>query len=109
MKSRIDKIIFKFLDLKYGVLEQKKGKYFDIIFIFPGEKYGELEWKKSGDLYVFYKISDEISNYFGMETIDSLRIIGEWVEDRYNLKVTNTLILYLKNKLHLLKIDPPSN
>ena len=95
MKSRIDKIIFKYLDIKYGVLEQKNGEYVDILFHFPGEKYGVLGWKKSGDLYVSYKISDEISNYFGMEKDDSLRIIGEWVEDRYNLKVTNTMSAHI--------------
>jgi hypothetical protein len=90
MESRIDKIIFKYLDIKYGVLEQKKGEYVDILFHFHGEKYGVLGWKKSGDLFVYYEINDEISNYFGLESDDSLRIIGKWVEDRYNLKVINT-------------------
>ena len=76
--------------MKYGALEQKKGKYSDIVFYFPDEEYGVLGWKKSGDLYVYYKIIDEISNYFGMESDDSLRVIGKWVEDRHNLKVINT-------------------
>jgi len=90
MESKIDKIIFKYLDIKYGVLEQEKGKYSDIVFTFPGEEYGVIGWKKSGDLFVYYKINDEISNYFGMESDDSLRVIGKWVEDRHNLKVINT-------------------
>ena len=89
-ESRLNNIIFKYLDIKDRTLEQKKGEYIDIIFYFPGEKYGALGWKKSGDLYVYYKLSDEISDYFGLENVDSLTIIGKWVEDRHNLKVINT-------------------
>jgi RNA:NAD 2'-phosphotransferase (TPT1/KptA family) len=33
---------------------------------------------------------NEISNFFGLKSVDSLRVIGKWVEDRYNLKVINT-------------------
>ena len=76
--------------MKYGALEQKKGRYSDIVFTFPGEEYGLLGWEKSGVLYVFYELRDEISDYFGLESDDSLRVIGKWVEDRYNLKVINT-------------------
>ena len=94
MENRLNNIIFKFLDVKYGALEQKKGKRVDIIFYFPGEEYGKLGWEKSGDLYVFYELRDEISNYFGLEKVDSLKVIGKWVEDRYNLKVINTPTFY---------------
>jgi hypothetical protein len=58
-ENRLNNIIFKYLDVKYGALEQKKGVDYDIVFAFPGEKYGVLGWKKIGDLYVYYKI-----NYF---------------------------------------------
>ena len=103
-ENRLNDIIFKYLDIKYGALEQKKGKYVDIVFHFPGEEYGILGWKKSGDLYVYYELRDEISNYFGLESNDSLRVIGKWVEDRYNLKVINTTKLNL-NKTTPLKVD----
>ena len=76
--------------MKYGALEQKMSKYYDILFYFPGEEYGVLGWKKTGNLYVYYELRDEISNYFGLDSNDSLRVIGKWVEDRYNLKVINT-------------------
>jgi hypothetical protein len=92
-ESRLENIVFKYLDMKYGTLEQKKGKYSDIIFDFPDEEYGILGWEKSGNLYVFHKLRDEISKYFGLDNNDSLRVIGKWVEDRYNLKVINTVRL----------------
>ncbi len=91
-ENRLDKVIFKFLDTEYGALEQKKGKFVDIVFHFPGEEFGVLGWKKPGDLYVYYKLRDEISDYFGLEKVDTLKVIGKWVEDRYNLKVIDTSI-----------------
>ena len=89
-ESKLNNIIFKYLDMKYGALEQKKGNYTDIVFYFPGEEYGVLGWSKSEGLRVYYKLRNEISDYFGLESDDSLRVIGKWVEDRYNLKVINT-------------------
>jgi hypothetical protein len=89
-ENRLNNIIFKYLDVKYGALEQKKGKYVDIVFHFLGEEYGKLGWEKPETLYVYDVLMNEISNFFGLESVDSLRVIGKWVEDRYNLKVINT-------------------
>jgi hypothetical protein len=89
-ENKLNDIIFKFLDAKLDGIETRKGEYVDIVFAFPDEEYGTLGWKKSGDLYVSYKLRNEISNYFGLEVDDSLRVIGKWVEDRHNLKVINT-------------------
>jgi len=89
-ESKLNNIIFKYLDTKYDALEEKKGRYSDIVFTFPGEEYGVLGWDKSGDLYVCYELRYEISNLFGIENVNSLRVIGKWVEGKYNLKVTNT-------------------
>ena len=91
-ENRLNNIIFKFLDVKLDGIEQKKGKFYDIVFAFPGNEYGIMGWEKSEVLYVFNKLRDEISNYFGLEKDDSLRVIGKWVEDRYNLKVISTIV-----------------
>ena len=96
-ENRLNNIIFKYLDSKYGALEQKKGEYTDIVFTFPGEEYGLLGWLKSGNLYVYNEINDEISNYFGLRKVDSLKVIGKWVEDRHNLKVINTMAFTIPN------------
>jgi hypothetical protein len=86
-ENRLNKVIFNYLDTMLSGLEQKKGKNYDVVFGFPNEKYGILGWKNSGTLVIYYKIADEISYYFGMESSDIEKIIGEWVEDRCNLKV----------------------
>jgi hypothetical protein len=96
-ENRLNDIIFKYLDEKLDGIEQRKGKYVDIVFAFPNEEYGILGWDKSGELFVFYKLRNEISNYFGMEKNDSLRAIGKWFEDRYNLEVINTVFTFKTN------------
>jgi hypothetical protein len=39
---------------------------------------------------VYIELEKEISNYFGLNTVDALNVIRKWVEDKYNLKVMNT-------------------
>jgi hypothetical protein len=91
-ENRLNNLIFKFLDVKLDGIGQKKGEYVDIVFAFPDKEYGIMGWEKSGVLYIFYKLMDEISDFFGLEKDDSLRVIGKWVEDRHNLKVINIMI-----------------
>jgi hypothetical protein len=93
-ENRLNNLIFKFLDAKLDGIETRKGEYVDIVFAFPDKEYGVLAWEKSGVLYVFYKLSDEISDFFGLEKDNSSRVIGKWVEDRYNLKVISTMVRY---------------
>jgi hypothetical protein len=89
-ESKLDKVIFKYLDIKLNKIEKMKGVNTDIVFAFPDEEYGLLGLKKSGDLYVFYELIDEIKKMFGLESPDALNVIGRYVEDRYNLEVKHT-------------------
>jgi hypothetical protein len=90
-QDRLDKIVFKYLDLQYGDLEKVKGKNIDIVFKITNSdsEYWSMGWEKPGVLFVFYKLIDEISGMFSIEYHDSKRIIGRWVEDRYQIKVNN--------------------
>jgi hypothetical protein len=89
-ESKLNKVIFKYLDMKLNGVEERKGRYVDIVFTFPNEEYGLLGWKKSGHLSVYHRLSDEIQNLFGLKDSDALNFIGRYVEDRYNLEVKNT-------------------
>ena len=103
-ENRLEQIIFKYLDVKFKDLEQSKGKYYDIVFKYPGEDYGTLEWEKSGSLWIYYKLINNISSFIPIEKYEIQKIIGRYVEDRYNLKVTNTFLFYGKSYKKL-KID----
>ena len=89
-ESRLDNIIFNYLDMKLNGIEKRKGRYTDFIFALPDEEYGILGWDKSGDLYVGLILIDDIQDMFGIERYDFFRIIERYVVDRYNLDVKNT-------------------
>ena len=103
-ENRLEQIIFKYLDVKFKDLKQSKGKYYDIVFKYPGEDYGTLGWEKSGSLWIYYKLINNISSFIPIEKPEIQKIIGRYVEDRYNLKVTNTFLFYGKSYKKL-KID----
>lgn len=89
-ESKLNKVIFKYLDMKLNGIEKIRGIHVDIVFGFPNEEYGILGWKKPGNLYVGHEIVNEIKTLFGMKRSDTLDVFERYVEDRYNLEVINT-------------------
>ena len=96
-ENRLEQILFNYLDLKFKDLEQyPKGKYYDILFKIPGEEYGVLVWKKSGNLSIKYKLIDNIFSFIPIKKTKIEKIIGRYVESRYNLEVIYTITLQLR-------------
>ena len=90
-ENKLDKIVFKYLDLNLRGLEKRKPKYYEgIIFVYPDEKYGLLGWGNDGTLYVYYDLINEISSVFGLKKYDTKSVITRWVSDRFKLEVINT-------------------
>ena len=90
-ESKLDNIVFKYLDMNLKGLEKRKPIYFEgIIFVYPDEEHGILAWENDGSLYIYHELIDEISSSFGMDRNDSKSIIGRWASDRYQLEVINT-------------------
>ncbi len=92
-ENRLEQIIFKYLDVKFKDLEQVKGKNFDIVFRFPDEEYGILGWKRPGDLYIYYKLIDNIFSFIPIKKTEIQMIIGRYVGSRYNLEVRDTHVV----------------
>ena len=103
-ESRLENIIFKYLDDKLNGFEWRKGKYLDIVFAFPGEGYGLMGWEKSEELYVYWEFIDEIKLMFSMQESEFLDVIGRYVESRYNLKVNHTPLFYFLYR-KMLRVD----
>jgi hypothetical protein len=40
-------------------------------------------------LYIYYKLNNEISDFFSMQESDSKQVIGRWVENALQMKITN--------------------
>ena len=89
-ESQIDKVIFKYLD-NQDFIQIKKG---DKIYFVNSEsdKYGQIRYDKyDGWCGIYYELIDEISAFFSMEESDSESVIGRWVENTLQMKVTSTL------------------
>jgi hypothetical protein len=91
-ENKLDKIIFKYLDLNLRNLEKIKTNHHNnrTVYAFPDQKYGILGYENNGTLYIHYKLIDEISNGFGLKESDSKSVITRWVIDRLQLEVKNT-------------------
>jgi hypothetical protein len=105
-ESRLDKVIFKYLDMKLDGIELKKGIYADIVFAFPNEEFGLMGWTNPDNLFTYYKVVKEIEDTFSMSESETLDVIGRYVESRFNLKVSSndSLLLYIIDELKV-KVD----
>ena len=99
-ENRLEEIIFKYLDVKFKDLEQVKGRtnfdeHVDVFFRFPGEKDAILAWYKNrygakGYLSIYKKVIGDIRSFIPIERDKIRKIIGKYVENRYNLAVQDT-------------------
>ena len=91
-ESRLEKVIFKYLDEKFKGTDIKKGKFSDFVFAVPGKDVGLLavnKYHKKGDnyLHIYFPLFDEIQTMFSMKEGDVLEVIGKYLESRYNMKL----------------------
>jgi len=90
-ENKLDKIIFKYLDLNLKGLDKKKSMYYDgFVLTYPDKEDGILGYRDGGTLYVYYKLIDEISLTFGLEYSDTKDVISRWFSNAYELEVINT-------------------
>jgi hypothetical protein len=86
-ENRLEQMIFKYLDVKFKDLEQSRGIYYDIVFRFPDEEYGILGWDRPDTLSIYRKLIDNIFSFIPIKKTEIEKIIGRYVESRYNLEV----------------------
>ena len=89
-ESQIDKVIFKYLDNQDFIRIDKGNKIFFVNS--EGDEYSQIRYdKKDGWCYIYYDLTYEISSFFSMEESDSEQVIGRWVENTIEMRVTKTL------------------
>ena len=107
-KSRLEQLIFKYLDVNFKDLEQIKGRIVPKIFKLPNEEFG-IMGKEGKRLLVNYKLTNKILSFIPIKKTEILKIIGRYVEDRYNLevkKVTESHDTVLVKKLEPINPEP---
>jgi len=91
-QDKLDKMVFRYLNLQYGDLEKHKGKYFGFVFKKPNTDYNDsiMKWTNPQSLYVDYSLVKEIIDVFSLTSLDAKSAIGRWVENKFNIEVKLT-------------------
>jgi hypothetical protein len=88
-ESQFDKVIFKYLDNQDFIRIDKGERIYFINSV--NDVFAQIRFDKDdGWCGIHYKLIDEISTFFSMQESDSESVIGRWVENTLQMRVTNT-------------------
>ena len=88
--KQLDDVIFLYLDNQDFIKIEKENSIYFVNS--EGDEYSQIRYnKEDGWCYIYYKLTDEISSFFSLEESDSQQVIGRWVENTLQMKVTNTI------------------
>jgi hypothetical protein len=88
-ESRLENIIFKYLDVTLGNLEKNKGYATEIVFLYPNEEFGPIGLN-NGELFVNYDIILELSSMFNLDEQEVSDKVGEYLKQKYDLDFIGT-------------------
>ena len=98
-ESRLENLVFNFLDTKLSEFETIESDYgnndIDIQFFVPNQKYSIMRYNKRGTLQVSNSLVHSLSSLFLLDDIESLDLIANYMEKKFNFKITE--LNYLTN------------
>ena len=81
------------LDMKNFIQINKGDKIYFVNS--ENDKYAQIRFDKdNGWCYIDYDLIEEISSFFSLGLSGSEEVIGRWVENTLQMKVTNTKLLW---------------
>ena len=90
------------LDMKNFIQIEKNNRIY--FANSENDQYAQIRFDKyDGWCYIDYDLIEEISSFFSLQRSDSKEVIGKWVENTLQMKVTNTHVPY-KRRFSMLKI-----
>ena len=89
-ESQFDKVIFRYLNNQDFIQIEKVNRIYFINS--EGDEYAKIRYAKSdGWCYISIDLIKEISSFFSLQRSDSEEVIGRWVENTLQMRVTNTM------------------
>jgi len=105
-ESKLDKVIFKYLDNQDFIqIDASESVYF---LNSEGDEYGQIRFdKNTGWCYIYWRLIEEISTFFGINESDSGEVIGRWVEDTLQIKddINESASIKLRRRINLEQFD----
>ena len=87
-ESQFDKVIFRYLN-NQDFIQIVKGNR--IYFVnSENDQYAQIRYDKNERCYINLDLIKEISSFFSLQRSDSKEVIGRWVENTLQMKVTKT-------------------
>jgi len=94
-ESQLDNIIFKYLDNQDFIQIEKNNSIYFVNS--EGDEYAQIRYdENNGSCGIYYKLINEISIFFSIEDSDSKEVIGRWVENTLQMRVTDII----RNEIH---------
>ena len=89
-ESQLDRVIFIYLDNQDFIQIDNGDKIYFVNS--EGDEYAQIRYAKSdGWCYISIDLIKEISSFFSLQRSDSEEVIGRWVENTLQMRVTNTM------------------
>jgi hypothetical protein len=89
-ESQLDKAIFRYLDNQDFIQIEKNGGVYFVNS--EGDEYAQIKSSMTNEwCYISTKLIDEISYFFSLHYLDSKEVIGSWVSDTLQIKISYTL------------------
>ena len=102
-ESQFDNIVFKYLDNQYFVVIKMKNRIYFVNS--EGDEYAQIRYDEDdGWCYIDFNLIEEISSFFSLSESGSEEVIGRWVENTLQMKVTYTRCAVKPYSLVWLKI-----
>ena len=93
-ESKFEHIVFNYLDNQDFIKIEKDNVVYFVNSV--DDKYAQIKYtKNNGWCYIHLDLIDEISSFFSLNFRDSMGLIGKWVENTLQMKVSNTPSLFL--------------
>jgi hypothetical protein len=88
-ESQLNKIIFKYIDLKRFIRIEKNNKIYFVNS--EDDEYAQIRYTTSyGWCFINEDLVEEISSFFSLDRYDSRKVITRWIENTLQMEVTNT-------------------
>ena len=90
-ESQLDKVIFKYLDNQDFIqIEEVSTIYF---VNSESDEYAQIRYDEDSEVcFINIDLVKEISSFFSLELSVSKEVIGRWVENTLQMKVTDTYV-----------------
>ena len=90
-ESQLDRTIFRYLDNQDFIKIVKGNRIYFVNS--DDDKYAQIRYDEDdGWCFIHTNLVKEISSFFSLQSSDSEQVIGKWVENTLQMKVTNTAL-----------------